>query len=45
MARICVIRQGVYPYDARLTREIKALLAAGHEVDLICLRFGDEPRR
>jgi len=45
MARICVIRQGVYPYDARLTREIKALLAAGHEVDLICLRFGDEPPR
>jgi len=45
MAKICVIRQGVYPYDARLTREIKALLAAGHEVDLICLRFGDEPPR
>ena len=45
MARICVIRQGVYPYDARLTREIKALLAAGHEVDLICLQWGDEPPR
>jgi glycosyltransferase involved in cell wall biosynthesis len=45
MAKICVIRQGVYPYDARLTREVKALLAAGHEVDLICLRFGDEPPR
>ena len=45
MAKICVIRQGVYPYDARLTREIKALLAAGHEVDLICLQWGDEPPR
>jgi glycosyltransferase involved in cell wall biosynthesis len=45
MARICVIRQGVYPYDARLTREIKALLAAGHEVHLICLQWGDEPPR
>jgi glycosyltransferase involved in cell wall biosynthesis len=45
MARICVIRQGVYPYDARLTREIKALLGAGHEVDLICLQWGDEPPR
>jgi glycosyltransferase involved in cell wall biosynthesis len=45
MARICVIRQGVYPYDARLTREIKALLAAGNEVDLICLQWGDEPPR
>jgi len=45
MAKICVIRQSVYPYDARLTREIKALLAAGHEVDLICLQWGDEPPR
>ena len=43
MAKICVIRQGVYPYDARLTREVKALLAAGHEVHLICLQWGDDP--
>ena len=44
MARICVIRQGVFPFDARLTREVKALIAAGHEVDLICQRWGDQPR-
>lgn len=44
MARICVIRQGVYPYDARVTREVRSLLAAGHEVDLVCLQWGDLPR-
>jgi glycosyltransferase involved in cell wall biosynthesis len=39
-----VIRQGVYPYDARVTREVRSLLAAGHEVDLVCLQWGDLPR-
>jgi glycosyltransferase involved in cell wall biosynthesis len=38
-----VIRQGVYPYDARLTREVRSLVAAGHDVDLICLQWGKEP--
>jgi len=45
VARICVIRQGVFPFDARVTREVKALIAAGHEVDLICQLWGDQPRR
>jgi glycosyltransferase involved in cell wall biosynthesis len=40
-----VIRQGVFPFDARVTREVKALIAAGHEVDLICQLWGDQPRR
>ncbi|HYV22440.1 MAG TPA: glycosyltransferase family 4 protein [Candidatus Bathyarchaeia archaeon] len=44
MARICVIRQGVFPLDARLTREVDALVAAGHEVDLICQSWPGQPR-
>src|SRR2546422_2812647 len=45
MARICLIRQGVVPLDARVTREVGALIAAGDEADLICQRWADQPRR
>jgi glycosyltransferase involved in cell wall biosynthesis len=38
MARVCLIRQGYHPLDTRVRREIDALTAAGHEVDLICVR-------
>jgi glycosyltransferase involved in cell wall biosynthesis len=38
MARVCLIRQGYHPLDTRLRREIDALTAAGHEVDVICVR-------
>ncbi|HEX5622364.1 MAG TPA: glycosyltransferase [Solirubrobacteraceae bacterium] len=38
MARVCVIRQGFYPLDTRVRREVDALVAAGHRVDVICLR-------
>ena len=38
MARICVIRQGFHPLDTRVRRELNALTAVGHEVDLICVR-------
>lgn len=44
MARICVIRQGWFPMDPRVAREVDALLDAGHEVDIVCLRRQDEPR-
>jgi glycosyltransferase involved in cell wall biosynthesis len=45
MARICVIRQGYFPLDPRLSREVTALIAAGHEVDVICQRRpGEAPR-
>jgi glycosyltransferase involved in cell wall biosynthesis len=37
-ARICVIRQGYFPLDTRVGREVRALEAAGHQVDVICLR-------
>ena len=45
VARVCVIRQGFFQFDPRVRREVAALLHAGHEVDLICLRHGDEPIR
>jgi glycosyltransferase involved in cell wall biosynthesis len=38
MARVCVIRQGFFPLDTRVRREVHALASAGHEVDVICLR-------
>jgi glycosyltransferase involved in cell wall biosynthesis len=37
MAKICVIRQWFFPEDPRVSREIRALIRAGHEVDLICV--------
>lgn len=38
MGRICVIRQLYYPRDAKCRREVDALVQAGHNVDVICLR-------
>jgi len=43
-ARFCLIRQGYYPLDPRVRREVEALELAGHEVDVICLRRPGEPR-
>lgn len=43
--RVCVIRQGYFPLDTRVRREVHALADAGHEVDLICVRRPGEPRR
>lgn len=45
VARICLIRQFYYPLDIRVRREVEALIGAGHEVDVICLRRPDEPAR
>jgi glycosyltransferase involved in cell wall biosynthesis len=45
MARVCVIRQGFYPLDTRVRREVDALTAAGHEVDIICVRRPGQRRR
>ncbi len=44
-ARICVIRQNLFAYDPRVRREVAALVDAGHEVDVICLRGDGEPLR
>lgn len=45
MARVCVIRQGFFPLDTRVRREVHALAAAGHEVDVICVRRPGQPHR
>lgn len=44
MARICVLRQGYYPMDPRVNREVETLTEAGHEVDVICQRYRGESR-
>jgi glycosyltransferase involved in cell wall biosynthesis len=36
--RVCLIRQGFYPLDTRVRREVAALAEAGHEVDVLCVR-------
>ena len=38
MARVCLIRHGYHPLDTRVRREVGALVAAGHDVDVICVR-------
>src|SRR3989442_672099 len=42
MARVCIISQSHYPYDSRVSRQARALVRAGHEVDVICLQFEDQ---
>ena len=36
--RILVIRQGFFPLDPRVRREVTALKSAGYEVDVLCLQ-------
>src|SRR3954469_19792549 len=43
--RICVVRNNYFPRDAKLRREVDALVEAGHSVDVVCLRNGGEPVR
>ena len=43
MARFCIISHSHYPYDARVSRQARTLVLAGHEVDIICLRYEDQP--
>ena len=43
MARICIISHSHYPWDSRVSREMHALVQAGHQVDLICLQHGGQP--
>jgi glycosyltransferase involved in cell wall biosynthesis len=43
MARVCVIREHYVPQDSRVAREIAALAALGHQVDVICLRDRGQP--
>ena len=43
MARICIISHSHYPYDARVSRQARALVDAGHMVDIICLNYEGQP--
>ncbi len=43
MSRIAVVVHAVYPGDTRVRRQADALLDAGHQVDIICLRRPGEP--
>ncbi len=43
MAHVCVVRCHLYR-DSRLQREVDALLAAGHQVMVVCQRNVGEPR-
>ena len=45
MARVCLIRQGFFPLDTRVRREVHALASAGHQVDVICVRRPGQGRR
>jgi len=43
---ICMLVHGPFPVaEPRVTREARAALAAGYEVDVVCLRRPGEPRR
>jgi glycosyltransferase involved in cell wall biosynthesis len=42
VSRIAVVVHAVYPGDTRVRRQSDALLEAGHEVDLFCLRAPGE---
>ena len=44
LGRICLVRQGYYPLDTRVRREVQALVSEGHEVDVVCLTRPGEPR-
>jgi glycosyltransferase involved in cell wall biosynthesis len=38
MSRIAIVVHAVYPGDSRIRRQSDALIGAGHDVDLFCLR-------
>ena len=44
MSRVAIVVHAVYPGDPRIRRQTDALTAAGHEVDLFCLRAPGEAR-
>ena len=40
---VCMIVQNLYPNDVRVRKEAMALLARGHKVSVIALRYSSEP--
>ena len=43
--RICLVRHGYYLEDVRDIKEARALIDAGYEVDVVCLRRKGQPPR
>ena len=43
--RICLLRNGCFPEDPRSQKEATALIEAGYQVDVICLRGEGQPVR
>ena len=42
MSRVAIVAHAVFPGDPRLRRQTDAIVAAGHQVDLFCLRARGE---
>ena len=42
--KILMVVYSYFPQDARLRREAEALIDAGYEVDIICLRLSDQSK-
>ena len=42
MRRLAIVVHAVYPGDPRVRRQADVLVAAGHEVDIFCLRSPGE---
>ncbi len=45
MKKVCIIRQGYFPYDVRVRKEALALIDKGYQVDVICLQDSGEERQ
>ena len=43
MKRVAIVVHAIFPGDPRVRRQSDALLDAGYEVDIVCLRQRDEP--
>lgn len=42
-SRVCLVRHRYYPFDCRVEAQVQALLNAGYEVDILCMRRRGEP--
>lgn len=43
--RVCIVRQAYFPEEAHVRKNVDALLDAGYDVDVICLREKGAPAR
>jgi glycosyltransferase involved in cell wall biosynthesis len=42
-SRMCIVRHRDYPGDARIENQVQALVDAGYDVDVLCMRRSGEP--